>query len=101
MMANPPILDELTRKVFEVLPEGMDRLRDDMQKNIRAALASAMARMDLVTREEFDVQAGVLTRTREKLSVLEARVATLERELLGTAEKSQQGTVGNEPGDRK
>jgi BMFP domain-containing protein YqiC len=50
----------------------------DLERNIRAMLASAFARLDLVTREEFDVQAQVLARTREKLAALEARVARLE-----------------------
>ncbi|HZZ94523.1 MAG TPA: accessory factor UbiK family protein [Usitatibacter sp.] len=51
----------------------------DLQRNMRALLASAFARLDLVTREEYDVQAQVLARAREKLAALEARVAELER----------------------
>ena len=50
----------------------------DIEKNMRALLAQGFAKLDLVTREEFDVQAQVLARTREKLSALEARVAELE-----------------------
>ena len=51
----------------------------DVQKNLKATLTQAFARMDLVTREEFDIQSQVLARTREKLTQLEARVAELER----------------------
>ena len=51
----------------------------DLQKNLKAMLSQTFARMDLVTREEFDLQAQVLARTREKLAALEARVSELER----------------------
>ncbi|UCH50267.1 MAG: accessory factor UbiK family protein [Betaproteobacteria bacterium] len=60
---------------------------EDVQKNLRALLSSWFARLDLVTREEFDVQQAVLQRTREKLSQMEARVAELER-LLGDSSES-------------
>jgi len=51
---------------------------EDMERNFKSLLQSALARMDLVTREEFDVQMAVLARTREKLEALEARLAELE-----------------------
>lgn len=51
----------------------------EVEKNVRALLSSAFGRLDLVPREEFDVQAGVLARAREKLAELEARIAELER----------------------
>lgn len=54
-----------------------------MQKNLRALMSGWFSRLDLVTREEFDVQQSVLQRTREKLSHMEARVAELERALGG------------------
>ncbi|UCD70169.1 MAG: accessory factor UbiK family protein [Betaproteobacteria bacterium] len=54
---------------------------EDVQKNLRALLSSWFARLDLVTREEFDVQQAVLQRTREKLLQMETRVAELERSL--------------------
>jgi BMFP domain-containing protein YqiC len=56
----------------------------DVEKNARALFSSALARLDLVTREEFDVQAKVLARTREKLAGLEARLAELEQRLKRT-----------------
>ncbi|MGC1955122.1 MAG: accessory factor UbiK family protein [Gammaproteobacteria bacterium] len=79
-MLNPKFIDELTRKIVDTLPEGIAQLQNDIRKNIRAAVSSAFERMDLVTRQEFDVQAGVLARTREKLSALEAKVAALEQD---------------------
>jgi hypothetical protein len=74
-MLNPKLLDEMTSRVSSLLastPAG------EVEKNMRAALASLFAKLDLVTREEFDVQREVLARSREKLAALEARVAELE-----------------------
>lgn len=74
-MLNPKLLDEMSARVSALLaasPAG------DVEKNLRALLASLFAKLDLVTREEFDVQREVLSRTREKLTALEARVAELE-----------------------
>jgi len=74
-MLNPKMLDEMSARVSSLLaatPAG------DIEKNLRATLAGLFAKLDLVTREEFDVQREVLTRTRAKLEALEARVAELE-----------------------
>ena len=74
-MLNPTLLDEMSARVSSLLkatPAG------DIEKNLRAALAGVFAKLDLVTREEFDVQRAVLARTREKLVALEARVTELE-----------------------
>ena len=78
-MITTKMLDELTRRVAQALPEGLGQLQTDVEKNVRAALSAALSRMDLVTRDEFDVQTGVLARTREKLTVLERRVRELEQ----------------------
>lgn len=74
-MLNPKLLDEMSARVSALLaasPAG------DVEKNLRALLSSVFAKLDLVTREEFDVQREVLSRTREKLTALETRVAELE-----------------------
>jgi ubiquinone biosynthesis accessory factor UbiK len=74
-MLNPKLLDEMSARMSSLLaatPAG------DVEKNLRAGLTGLFARLDLVTREEFDVQREVLSRTREKLVALEARVAELE-----------------------
>ena len=81
-MINPKSLDELTEKIQSLLPPGMDRLQQDLKSNVSALLSASLSRMDLVTREEFDVQSAVLARTRAKLDALEAQVAKLEDELL-------------------
>ncbi|MGE0114897.1 MAG: accessory factor UbiK family protein [Steroidobacteraceae bacterium] len=70
---------ELARKLSASLPEGVTALQRDVEQNFKAVLQSTLARMDLVTRREFDVQAGVLQRTREKLQALEQRLVQLEQ----------------------
>lgn len=75
-MVNPKMLDEFSDRMSALLAASPAK---DFEKNARAALGGFLARLDLVTREEFDVQAEVLARTREKLKDLEARVEALER----------------------
>lgn len=75
---DPKFVDELARRLADALPQGLRTLQADAEENFRAVLQATLARLDLVTREEFDVQAAVLRRTREKLSVLEVRLAALE-----------------------
>lgn len=74
-------LDELSKKVLAALPTGVQEMQQDLEKNLHAALQGVFAKLDLVTREEFEVQSAVLLRTREKLTALEARVAELEKQL--------------------
>jgi len=74
-MLNPKSLEEISTRISELIAASPAR---DIEKNVRALLASGFARLDLVTREEFDVQVAMLARTREKLIALEARVAALE-----------------------
>ncbi len=75
---NTKFLDELNRKVNELIAATPAK---DIEKNLRAALSSAFSRLDLVTREEFDVQNEVLRHTREKLQQMEAQVAELDAKL--------------------
>jgi len=77
-MVNESI-DKLARKLAETLPEGLRSVRQDLEKNFRSVLQSGLGKLDLVTRDEFEVQEAVLARTREKLEGLEARLADLER----------------------
>lgn len=78
---DPKKLDELARGVLDKLPAGFQTVQQDMEKNLRAALQSALGKLELVTRDEFEVQSAVLQRTREKLENLEARVDELEKQL--------------------
>jgi hypothetical protein len=84
-MLDPKTLDDLARRLADAVPPGMRSLRDELQKNFRAVLQATFAKLDLVTREEFDLQQAVLTRTREKLDGLIARLAELEDVLGATA----------------
>jgi len=81
-MFDPKILDDLSKKLGESLPAGLREIRADIDKNAKAALQSALAKLDLVTREEFDVQTAVLARSRALLDALAQRVADLEKQLL-------------------
>lgn len=72
-------LDDLARQLAETVPENLRTIGDDLQRNFRALLQSGLERMELVTREEFDIQKAVLEKTREKLEALDARLAELER----------------------
>ena len=83
-MLDPRFIDEFTERMMGLLPPGAVELKDDLQKNMRATLQTMFARMDLVTREEFEVQAAVLLRTREQLEALEQRVSVLEQKTRGT-----------------
>jgi len=74
-MLDPKILDELSARLAEIAASGPAR---DLEKNARALLNGFFARLDFVTREEFEVQREVLARTREKLEALQARLAELE-----------------------
>ena len=79
MKFDPQALDDLARKLGEALPPQFRALQQDMEQNFRAVLQAGLAKLDLVTRQEFDVQAGVLARTREKLEAMEALWADLSR----------------------
>ena len=79
-MIDPRKFDDLARRILASLPPGIDGIREDVTRNVRAIIAAGVARMDLVEREEFDVQSAVLARTREKLEDLDARVRQLEEE---------------------
>jgi len=78
-MFDPKQLDELTQRVADALPPGISDIQQDVKKNLRSAMQSTFAKLDLVTREEFEVQSAVLQRTREKLEAMEALVADLEK----------------------
>ncbi|MEN5060701.1 accessory factor UbiK family protein [Luteimonas sp. TWI1416] len=71
-------IDELARRLSGLVPAGLRESREELQENFKAVLQSGLAKLDLVTREEFEVQRAVLLRTREKLETLEAQVRQLE-----------------------
>lgn len=73
-------IDSLASRLAAAVPQGLRSVQGDLEENFRAMLRTALARMDLVTREEFEVQAAVLARSRSLLEQLEQRVAELEAE---------------------
>ena len=70
-------LDELARRLSTLVPPGLREGREELQQNFKSVLQAGLGKLDLVTREEFDVQRAVLLRTREKLDALEQRLAEL------------------------
>ena len=77
-MIDPKRIEQIARQVHESMPKGLRDLGEDVEKKIRQVLQSQLTRLDLVSREEFDVQTQVLLRTREKLALLEQRLSELE-----------------------
>ncbi|HHA19795.1 MAG: hypothetical protein DRQ39_10620 [Gammaproteobacteria bacterium] len=78
-MLDAKKIEDVVNTITSAMPSGFTSMQEDVEKNIRAALSATFAKLDLVTREEFDVQTQVLHRTREKLEALEARVTGLEQ----------------------
>ena len=74
-------IDDLARRLSNLVPPGMSQARDDLEQNIKATLQMSLRKLELVTREEFDVQRAVLLRTREKMDALERTVEQLEARL--------------------
>lgn len=71
-------IENLARKLAESVPEGLRTMREDLENNFRSVLRASLSKLDLVTREEFEVQEAVLARTREKLEALESRLEQFE-----------------------
>jgi len=80
-MTGQAQIEEIASSLLKLLPAGAETLKEDVRKNLKAVLNAAFARMELVTREEFDVQSELLARTRAKLEAMERQVALLEAEL--------------------
>ena len=77
-MFDTKFIDDLARQISEAIPAGVKGMQEDVQKNIHTLLQGTLAKLDLVTREEFDAQSQVLARTREKLQQLEQLLTELE-----------------------
>ena len=74
-------IEEMSQRIEQALPEGLRQTKTEVDKTIRQAVMNAFQKMELVTRDEFDIQTQVLARTRTKLEALEQRVAALEAAL--------------------
>ena len=78
-MFDPKFFDELSKRLAECVPENIKGLRNDMESHFKQILQMMFAKLDLVTREEFDIQAMVLSKTRAKLEKLITQVSELEK----------------------
>jgi BMFP domain-containing protein YqiC len=86
-MFDPKSLDDIANRLANAIPPGLTSLKDDLEKSFHAILQGALSKLDLVTREEFEVQKLVLAKTRSKLEDLEKRVTEMETQVLGEEEK--------------
>ena len=80
-MFDSKSIDDIASRLTDVMPSGLNHLKDDMEKSFHRVLQGALGKLDLVTREEFDVQKAVLAKTRQKLEILEKQVAAIEENL--------------------
>ena len=80
-MLEPKQIDDFVRKLSELMPASVGQFQGEIEKNLKAGLQSTLQKMELVTREEYEVQAAVLGRTREKLEQLSQRLEQLEQKL--------------------
>jgi BMFP domain-containing protein YqiC len=85
-MFDTKTIDDIASRLADSIPSGLNNLKEDFEKNFHAILQSALGKLDLVTREEFEVQKAVLAKTRYKLDNFEKRVAELENQVLNKAE---------------
>jgi BMFP domain-containing protein YqiC len=81
MMNIEQLVNRVTEQLAQALPPGMKQLRGDLESNFKVIIQEALARMQLVTREEFDVQTALLARTRQRLEALEAQLRELEHQI--------------------
>ncbi len=77
-MLDPKKLEEIARQIADSVPPGVKNMAEEAERKIKQVLQAQLSKLDLVTREEFDIQTQVLIRTREKLEAMESRIAALE-----------------------
>ncbi|CAG0911311.1 unnamed protein product [Cyprideis torosa] len=77
-MIDPKLLDEMVQRLSGLMPQSVERFQEDIEKNLKAGMQGVMQKMDLVTREEYEVQTALLERSRARLADLEKRIAELE-----------------------
>ena len=80
-MLDPKKLEELAKQIADAIPPGVKNMAEEVEGRAKTVLQSQLSKLDLVTREEFDIQSQVLIRTREKLDAMEIRISELEAKL--------------------
>ncbi|CAA2929840.1 ubiquinone biosynthesis accessory factor UbiK [Arsenophonus endosymbiont of Bemisia tabaci] len=78
-MLDAKKIEQVVRQIKDTFPQGIGDLGEDLDKKLRAILQSQLGKLDLVSREEFDIQTQVLLRTREKMAQMEKRIEQLEK----------------------
>lgn len=81
-MIDPKSIENFADRIANSIPPGISHIKDDVEKNLHAFVQSALSKLDLVSREEFEVQKAVLAKTRSRLEALEAKVAELEQQVI-------------------
>lgn len=81
-MFDPKTIEDIAKRLTDSMPAGLSNLKEEMEKTFHGILQSVLGTLDLVTREEFEVQKAVLAKTRGKLEDMEKRVAEIEQQLL-------------------
>lgn len=96
-MINPNKLEDIAKQIRELVPPGIKSAGDEFERRVKQLLQSKLSQLDMVNRDDFDVQSKVLARTREKLAALEQRVDELEARLNGDVptSKSESGDVND------
>ena len=85
-MIDAKKIEEMARQIHNALPPGLRNLGEEVYRKVKQVLQSQLNKLDMVSREEFEVQTKVLLRTRERLVELEAKLAQLEEKLTGKSE---------------
>ncbi|CAN5309482.1 accessory factor UbiK family protein [soil metagenome] len=100
-MFDPKFFDDIAKRLSDAIPTSVKNLQEDMERNFRGILQAAFAKLDLVTRDEFDVQANVLARTRSKLESLEKRLHEIEQLSAETTPQSNVPIKNTKLSDKK
>ncbi|MDR0218223.1 MAG: accessory factor UbiK family protein [Enterobacteriaceae bacterium] len=98
-MLDPKKIEQIARQIHNAMPKGVKEFGDDVEKKLRTTLQSQLSKLDLVNREEFDVQTQVLLRTREKLISLEQRLSELEARLANPQSVTDTRSIDNPRAD--
>ena len=89
-MLNPKKLEQFAQQIHDALPQGIKDFGGDMEAKVKQVIQAQLGKLDVVTREDFEVQTQVLIRPREKLTALEQRLDQLEGKLAATANESEE-----------
>jgi len=82
-MINKEHIEEFIQQTSKLIPDDLSRLKKEIENNLRATLSASLSKMDLVTREEYDIQTALLQRTRAKLDTLQKKLIDIENQLNG------------------